>query len=282
MKITEKSKKENIADAMQHVIAKAGAKGGNEKQTPKTAADFKAAVWRVIRQRSTPLRRADLINRLVAQGWKEESVKWHLKKYSDPRVTKQHNNGAFYSKASLGDQGAGTDALAKPTEEAHFYPSFAEFLERDEDRINECTKATKLGGNSFAPKSKWSTPDVIGAFNPKRPPSVKSAPEIVSAEIKIASDDSTLVTGFSQACSYLLFSHRVYLVVPRPKNEEKRRIESLCRILGIGLVYFNPKSAQATASIYQMVLRARTHAPDTYYVDQYIHGDLADKILEKD
>ncbi len=57
--------------------------------------------------------------------------------------------------------------------------------------------------------------------------------EIVSAEIK--TEVNQLVTAFGQACSYRLFSHKSYLVIPnRSPRDEIARLDSLCIVLGLG------------------------------------------------
>jgi hypothetical protein len=68
----------------------------------------------------------------------------------------------------------------------------------------------------------------------------KTGIEIVSVEIKISADQ--LVTAFGQACSYKLFSHKVYLVIPADPShkEEIARIDSLCYYLESGLFYLTP------------------------------------------
>src|SRR5437762_2372346 len=111
-------------------------------------------------------------------------------------------------------------ALAKIREQ-DFYAAFAEYLIND---LEECSKAIVLGGNKF--KEKWGTPDVIGVLKP-RPTDIFTFPtEIVSAEVKL--DYSGLITAFGQACSYKLFSHKSYIVVPETAQEEDiSRLDSL-------------------------------------------------------
>ncbi len=147
--------------------------------------------------------------------------------------------------------------------EEDFYPSLASFLVND---LEECTKAIVLGKNYF--RDKWGTPDVIGIYKfpdylPMKPP-----PEIVSCELKL--DGNQLVVAFGQACSYKIFSHKVYLVVPKSSDEEERsRIESLCLRFGIGLVLFDPTDINDPK--YEIRNRAIKSEPDYYYLNKYIN-----------
>ncbi|MGB9797304.1 MAG: hypothetical protein ACPLSK_01670, partial [bacterium] len=92
--------------------------------------------------------------------------------------------------------------------ESDFYQPFADYLVND---LEECTKAVPLGGNKFG--DKWGTPDVIGVYKFSEFDPVKPPIEVVSVEIKV--DTSQLITAFGQACAYKLFSHKVYLVIPK-------------------------------------------------------------------
>ncbi|CAD7768366.1 hypothetical protein FHEFKHOI_00227 [Candidatus Methanoperedenaceae archaeon GB50] len=92
--------------------------------------------------------------------------------------------------------------------EEDFYEPFADWLVNE---LEECTKAIALGGSRF--RDKWGTPDVIGKREPRRSDIVKAPTEIVSAEIK--ADTRDLITAFGQACSYKLFSHKSYIVIPK-------------------------------------------------------------------
>ena len=100
--------------------------------------------------------------------------------------------------------------------EQDFYESFADFLKVE---LEECTEAIVLGGNRFG--GRWGTPDVVGKYKSMDTDVVKRETEIVTAEIKI--DTQSLITAFGQACAYLLFSHKVYIVIPRNSPEEDIR-----------------------------------------------------------
>jgi hypothetical protein len=152
--------------------------------------------------------------------------------------------------------------------EEDFYKPFANWLVNE---LEECTKAIPLGGNKF--RDKWGTPDVIGKREPRRSDIVKAPTEIVSAEIK--ADTRDLITAFGQACSYKLFSHKSYIVIPKNSSQEDiSKLDALCLIFGIGLVLFdssNPNDPQ-----FEIRVRPLRHDPDMFYVNKYM------KLIEKE
>ena len=151
--------------------------------------------------------------------------------------------------------------LAKAKEEA-FYLPFADWLVNE---IEDATQAIPLGGNVF--KDKWGTPDVLGKLESRRSDIIKGPTEIIAAEIK--TETLQLVTAFGQACAYKLFSHRVYLVVPRQsQDEEISRLDSLCQIFGIGLVTFNADAP--TSPDFRILVRPVRHDPDLFYTNKYM------------
>ena len=143
--------------------------------------------------------------------------------------------------------------------ETSFYQSFADYLEQD---LEECTKAIPLGGNRFG--DRWGTPDVLGVYKFSEADAVRPPVEIISAEIK--TDINQLITAFGQACAYKIFSHKVYLVVP--KEADTGRIESLCARFGIGLILFNKNDAQDPK--WEIRTRAVKSEPDYFYVNEYL------------
>lgn len=151
----------------------------------------------------------------------------------------------------------GTERLT----EEDFYQPFADYLVDD---LEECTRAIVLGGNRFGPR--WGTPDVIGKNESGRTDIIKHEPEIISAEIKI--DTAALITAFGQACAYRLFSHKVYIVIPKNSPEDdKLRVESLCLIFGIGLVLFDEDKENP---VFEIRVRSLKHEPDSFYVNKYM------------
>jgi hypothetical protein len=151
---------------------------------------------------------------------------------------------------------------AKKVQEEDFYAPFADWIKNE---LEECTKAIKLGGNRF--KDKWGTPDVVGIRSARQSDIVKLPTEIVSVEIKIDSGD--LITAFGQACSYKLFSHKSYIVVPVSSSEgDTARLDALCRIFGVGLILFD--STTPMEPDFQIRVRAAKHEPDMFYVNKYM------------
>jgi hypothetical protein len=146
--------------------------------------------------------------------------------------------------------------------EEDFYQPFADWLVSE---LEECTKAIPLGGNKF--KDKWGTPDVIGIREPRKSDIIKPPTEIVSAEIKI--DTGNLITAFGQACSYKVFSHKSYIVVPKESSEEDiARLDALCRIFGTGLILCDSSNPKVPG--FEIRVRATKHEPDMFYVNKYM------------
>jgi len=165
-----------------------------------------------------------------------------------------------------------SDKLPKASQakEETFYEPFSEWLVNE---LQEASKAIPLGGNRF--KDKWGTPDVIGVLRPKPTDIFTFPPEILSAEIK--SDSAGLITAFGQACSYKLFSHRSYIVVPASSLEaDISRLDSLCMIFGIGLIVFNAQKPDDPN--FKILTRAARHEPDMFYVNKYVR-EVADELL---
>ncbi len=144
--------------------------------------------------------------------------------------------------------------------EEDFYQPFADWLINE---LEECTRAIPLGSNYF--RDKWGTPDVIGIREPKRSDIIKPQTEIISAEIKI--DTNGLITAFGQACSYKLFSHRSYIIVPKNSSEDDiGRLDALSRIFGIGLILFDNTTPEKPN--FEIRTRASKHEPDMFYVNK--------------
>lgn len=159
----------------------------------------------------------------------------------------------------------------KAWNEASFYQPFADYLIND---LDECSKAVVLGGNKFG--GKWGTPDVIGVTVPGLRDIYKPPIEIISAEIKTNSNE--LVVAFGQACSYQLFSHKCYIVVPSSaKVSDLERLENLCRVFGIGLVLigsFDPSNPG-----FQLRVRAIRREPEPFYVNENLRV-VSDELFE--
>ena len=131
--------------------------------------------------------------------------------------------------------------------------------------LEEATHAIPLGGNLF--RDRWGTPDVIGKAESRRSDVIKGPTIIISAEIKV--DLNEFEKGLGQANSYRLFSHKNYLVVPNHISEEElARLDTLCRMFGVGLVLFNSRNPKIPD--FKLVLRAEKHEPDLFYANKYI------------
>lgn len=152
--------------------------------------------------------------------------------------------------------------------EEDFYKPFSAWLVNE---VEECTKAIALGGNRF--RDKWGTPDVIGKREPLRSDIIKAPTEIVSAEIKVDARD--LITAFGQACSYKLFSHKSYIVIPKNSSQDDiSKLDALCLIFGIGLVLFDNNNVNDPQ--FEIRVRPLKHEPDMFYVNKYM------KLIEKE
>lgn len=152
--------------------------------------------------------------------------------------------------------------MATQVSEEDFFAPFAEWIKNE---LEECTKAIPLGRNKF--KDKWGTPDVLGIRKSKAGDILQYPTEIVSAEITL--DSNALITAFGQACSYRLFSHKSYLVIPVTSSpEDLARLDAICRIFGIGLILFDSKSADKPDFEIRVRRRATKHEPDMFYVNR--------------
>ena len=146
--------------------------------------------------------------------------------------------------------------------EEEFYEPFANWIVSD---IEDASKAVPLGGKKFS--DKWATPDVIGIRRSKHSDIIQMPIEIVSAEIKTNSHE--LMTAFGQSCAYCLFSHKSYLVIPNTaKPADISRLDSLCQVLGIGLVLFNATNSENPD--FEFRVRPHKQDPDMFYANKYI------------
>lgn len=146
--------------------------------------------------------------------------------------------------------------------ELDFYSPFADFLMND---LGECTKAIPLGGKVF--EDKWGTPDVIGIERSSLGEIIQRQVVIVSVEIK--TDTNGLITAFGQACAYGVFSHKTYIAVPESSDaEDKEKLDSLCQIYGMGLIFFDNTNPQDPR--FNIRVRSIKHEPDMFYVNKYM------------
>lgn len=168
----------------------------------------------------------------------------------------------FESDQSIPVANGAVTLLSEKFKESDFYQPFADWLKDD---LEEATHAIPLGGSSL--KDKWGTPDVIGIYKPKASDIIKFQEEITTAEIKI--DSNQLIVAFGQACAYKLFSHRVYLVVPKAASKaDLKRLDALAGISGIGLVTFDSSSPKDPD--FNIQVRAAKHEPDYFYLNKVL------------
>lgn len=154
-----------------------------------------------------------------------------------------------------------TNQIASLREE-DFYKPFADWIVKE---LEECTKAIELGGNRF--RDKWGTPDVIGIRKSRQSDILQLPIEIISAEIKL--DTNNLITAFGQACTYKIFSHKSYIVVPMQSAlEDIARLDTLGRLFGIGLILFDKTNKEEPD--FEIRVRASKHEPDMFYINKYV------------
>lgn len=184
---------------------------------------------------------------------------WDLDRKFPEEILKKKGGHFYYNKFKATEKYKKYEEIyPEGRKEENFYQPFADWLITGEEK---CTQAVPVGGKEFG--FKWGTPDVIG---------FTSNLEIVSAEIKINTQD--VITAFGQACSYKYFSHKSFLVIPRlslSEMEVRRQLETLCNILGIGLVYFD--SSNPKVPKFRIKVKAIKH-------EQEPNKDMVDSIIE--
>lgn len=218
------------------------------------------------------IRHTDLVDRIRQElSVPENTIRGAIWRWLDTRPQEVYKPArGLYLHTKFKNSGNTVQTMAPPIvcKEEDLYKPFAEWLV---EIAEECTKAIALGGNKFG--SKWGTPDVIGVRKPRESDIIKPPIEVVSAEVKLSTND--LITAFGQACSYKLFSHKSYVVIPKAASaEDIGRLTSLCTILGIGLVVF--EFTDSNSPVFEFVIRAVKHEPDIFYAN-----DILDKDIEK-
>jgi len=194
---------------------------------------------------------------------------WDLDKRFPKQVSKPARGLFKYLSSSATDKTetvtTASTSQASRSDESLFYDSFRDYLRGE---LGDSDNAITIGGAGFV--DKWSTPDVLGVRKSGHGAIVELPTEITSAEIKVNTSPQELITGFGQACAYLLFSNKSYLVIPKQTNEEiLDRLDALCRLFGIGLILFNKDNS--TNPDFEIRNRAAKHDPDMFYVNQYLN-----------
>lgn len=218
----------------------------------------------LLAQEPEGLRHSALIRRLKAElpGIPLNTITGNVVGLAEykPREVYKPARGLFQHSRYRDREAVPPGGAAPPVREKDFYAAFAVYLKED---LEECTICASLGGSTF--QDKWGTPDVIGIRQARESDLVKFPTEIIAAEIKL--DTRSLITAFGQACSYRLFSHRCYLVIPRSSpTEDLARLESLCLVVGLGLVLFD--SQDASNPNFTIRVRSLPTEPDMFYVNR--------------
>jgi hypothetical protein len=243
-------------------------KEGDKKMTTRTETIISKAVD-IIKSIPDGIRYSDLVRYLHSElpDYSVNTINgviWNLETRIPDKIYKPlrgvYRDLIFKEKADKGNDE--TPPVIEKMREDDYYKPFADWLVNE---LEECTKAISLGGNKF--KDKWGTPDVIGIREPRKSDIIRPATDIVSAEIKI--DTGNLITAFGQACSYKLFSHKSYIVIPKESSEEDvTRLDALGRIFGIGLILMDVSDPKMPR--FEIRVRATKHEPDMFYVNKYM------------
>ena len=184
----------------------------------------------------------------------------------DPQISRV-GRGIFAPAANESD-GSGTIELSASTsslpDEEEFYESFRDYLVND---LNECVRAACV--SNMRGNGKWGNPDIVGVQKPRPEHVVNFPTEIVCAEIKVSPNQ--IPTAFGQAASYLIFSHKTYVVVPRTgaNAADIDRLEAQCHMLGIGMVTFE---LDVKKPEYIVVIRARTNKPNMFHLNDFVES----------
>jgi hypothetical protein len=226
-------------------------------------------VARSIVAKSEGIRRSALMNEICQENQEiskkaVENAIWDLDKSFPDEIAKP-SRGLFAPSGSsenesfdVGETEQVTPAGVK-IKESDFYLPFAEWLR---DELDEVGAAIPLG-RAFL-RGRFGTPDVVGTYRPRSTDIVQFPAEIVSAEIKI--DPYAPVVAFGQAVAYRLFSTKTYIVMPATLTlKDKARLEALCMLFGLGLVYFNLDKKDPKFTIR---MQAQRFSPDMFYVNE--------------
>jgi len=236
-------------------------------------------VYEILEKQPNGIRYADLICRISEElpGVNINAIHgtvWFFKQKIDKQEVKDvlRPEKGLYVLRKFFKEGGTREEIRREIREEDFYKPFANYLVND---LEECTKAIPLGGNRF--QDRWGTPDVIGTYRVMGLSHIQPPIEIVSAEIK--SDIGQLITSFGQVCSYKIFSHKVYLVIPKDSNgADIKRVESLCLKFGIGLILFNRHNKENPE--FEILTRAVKNEPDYFYLNKYLKL-LGEEEIEK-
>ena len=221
----------------------------------------------------------DAVYREVGGNYGTIQSQWHgmISNKHKSKITRIERGSYRLSKfdeaASRLEKAGGEDgSSSQPYEEEKYYKPFADYLK---EALEECDVAVPIGGSKLGGGT-WGNPDVIGAK--KFQTALNVPPIIVTAEIKARDTSDAIIKGFGQCCSYKLFSHKVYLVVPKgPKVEGS--LADMCKNHQIGLVVFD-KEAGTDDPKWEIILWAPTIQPDYSALSDLYDRLLAPKIKD--
>lgn len=246
----------------------------NEKNIVKNIEEF------ILKELSKgALRRATLIERAVAVlKSNSHTVTGTISQMNKSGRIIQIERSIWGLPDSIEPEQTETNIEAKETkgrpDESAFYAPFADWLVDE----GECTLAHKFGGKHLSVK--WGTPDVIGIEKTTDTDRYRHHQIIsfVSSEIKTTIVGNQIIGAFGQACAYLHFSHKVFLVLPNSiKIVDSSRIKSLCKLLGLGLVYFD--SANASKDSFNMIIQPILKEPDVVALNRVLNNSEVEKRL---
>lgn len=224
------------------------------KMTDEESSHIISALKEILRSKPKSFRTKEVLDKLENRFRKftKRAIHRVVLDYASQASDVDHSSGWFRD-PKLPENGG----PPKPSvDEEKYYQPFAQWLIE-----NECTNAIVVGHAKF--KGSFGTPDVVGIIDPsKKGDVIPTFIEIVSAEIKGTTSD--LMKAFGQACSYMLFSHKSYIVVPEHDSPDMDRLESLCLICQVGLVVFDAQSPPN----FKIRARPRKHDPDMSYVNE--------------
>jgi hypothetical protein len=247
---------------------------GNQERIQDT---IRKTAIEILKKEQNGIRFTDLVKKIHDKTRKNKNTIggsiYNLNELHDQLVFKP-DRGIYKLKAYADVVPKDSKSKKSKINESEFYLPFAEWLVRE---LEECTKAIPLGGNTLGRQSQWGTPDVFGLRESNRFDTIKFLEEVVVAEIKTNSE--SLITAFGQACSYLLFAHKSYIVIPKKSDQaDISRLDSLSRIFGIGLILFDNENV--IDPNFEIRVRAVRSEPDMWHVNFNIEK-IKDKLFSE-
>ena len=218
----------------------------------------------IIRENPGGIRYMDIVKRILSADPETfpntiSGSIWDLEK-TNPNAVSKPSRGLYVPVTPNG-----AEAVAPPTaltkyREQDFYDSFAQYLKND---LEEATDAVALGA---AGGGKWGTPDVVGVYRLPRSAVISVQTEIIAAEIKTNPEES--IVAFGQAVAYRLFATKSYIAMPKTISlDDKSRLEALCMVHGIGLVFFTINLSNPD---FEIRVRAQRALPDMFYTNEFL------------